>query len=65
MQHVAHRASDEIVMLRRENARLRRGLNIIAQCGTLYGGAWCVAQAICYRDDLDLDEFSETGKAPA
>jgi len=44
MQHVAHRASDEIAMLRRENARLRRGLNIIAQCGTLCGGAWCVAQ---------------------
>lgn len=55
----------EVVRLRHENERLRTGLNVIAQAGTLYGGAWCVAQAIGYRDDLDFNEFPETGKAPA
>jgi hypothetical protein len=45
-----------------EIERLRAGLNIIAQAGTLHGAAWCVAQAIGYRDNLDFNEFPETGK---
>lgn len=44
--------------------RILTGLNVIAQAGDLHGGVWCVAQAIGYRDDLDFDQYPETGKAP-
>jgi len=46
-----------------EIERLKRGLNIIAQAGSLYGGGWCVAQALGCLNDLDFDAFPETGKS--
>ncbi len=45
-----------------EVERLRRGLNIIVQAGTVYGGAWCIAQALGHLHDLDFDTYPETGK---
>jgi len=45
--------------------QVRDNRHLIAQAGALHGGAWCVAQAIGYRDNLDFNEFPETGKAPA
>jgi hypothetical protein len=45
-----------------EIRRLRNGLNIIAQAGTVHGAAWCVAQAYGYLNDLDFDQYPETGK---
>lgn len=47
-----------------ERNRFREGLNIIAQAGTVHGGAWCVAQAYGYLNDLDFDQFPETGNPP-
>lgn len=58
LNHVQGRA------LIREVERLTRGLNIIIQAGALHGGAWCVAQALGHRDDLDFDEWPETGRPP-
>jgi hypothetical protein len=43
---------------------LERGLNIIAQAGTIYGGAWCVAQALGHIHNLDFDMWPETGRPP-
>jgi hypothetical protein len=47
-----------------ENARLKHGLNIIAQAGLIHGGAWCVAQALGHLHDLDFDTYPETGRPP-
>lgn len=55
---------EEIERLRGRVAELESGLNTIAQAGTLYGGAWCVAQARGHLESLDFDMWPETGKAP-
>lgn len=54
----------DYLAMKAERDRLLTGLNLIAQAGILHGGAWCVAQAIGYRDNLDYNEFPKTGKAP-
>jgi len=37
---------------RNEIKRLNVGLNLIAEAGMTHGAAWCVEQAIGYRDNL-------------
>jgi transcription elongation GreA/GreB family factor len=45
-----------------ENERLRRGLQLVQEAGPIHGGAWCAAQAKGHLEDLDFDEWPETGK---
>lgn len=52
-------------LLEGENERLRYGLRLIQEAGSVHGGAWCVAQAKGFLEDLDFDQYPETGKAPA
>jgi hypothetical protein len=42
----------ELSEARAEIKRLNAGLNLIAEAGMTQGAAWCVEQAIGYRDNL-------------
>ena len=55
----------EVVKLKEERDRFRAGLQIIIDAGAIHGGAWCVAQARGYLEDLDFDQYPNTGKSPS
>jgi hypothetical protein len=58
------RMQREIDRLRVENARFKAGLQIIIEAGAAHGAGWCIAQARGHLEDLDFDQWPETGKPP-